>query len=351
MRYGLFFFASDARGADSDYRLLLEAARFADEHDFTAVWTPERHFDRFGGMFPDPSLTSAALAVTTSRVAIRAGSVVSPLHDPIRLAEAWSVVDNLSGGRVGVSFASGWNPNDFALNPDVYQSRQQLMLDQIETVRRLWSGEAIVRRCGTGGEIEVRTFPRPVQETLPLWLTSAGRIETFVNAGSLGANVLTHLASHSLDELAEKIEAYRAARETAGHDPATANVTLMLHTFLDEDGETAREQASPHLREYLRAALELELRGDSARGDHAPVAPAVVEQMLDVATRRYLDGSCLIGSPESMQPLIERLAGIGIDEIACFVDFGLPTDVVLEGLPLIVELAAATRTTESRSSR
>ena len=40
------------------------------------------------------------------------GSVVLPLHSPIRVAEEWSVVDNLSGGRVGISFAAGWQPND-----------------------------------------------------------------------------------------------------------------------------------------------------------------------------------------------------------------------------------------------
>ena len=37
------------------------------------------------------------------------GSVVLPLRDPIRIAEEWALVDNLSGGRVGVAFASGWH--------------------------------------------------------------------------------------------------------------------------------------------------------------------------------------------------------------------------------------------------
>lgn len=349
MRYGLFFFASDARSGDADYRLLLEAARFADEHGLTAVWTPERHFDRFGGMFPDPALTSAALAATTSRVAIRAGSVVSPLHDPIRLAEAWAVVDNLSAGRVGISFASGWNPNDFALAPDAYANRQQLMLEQVETVRRLWRGESVVRRSGTGAEVEIRTLPRPVQATLPIWLTSGGRVQTFMNAGSIGANVLTHLASHDLEELAEKIGAYRTARAEAGHDDG--NVTLMLHTFLAHTPDEARERASPHLREYLRASLELELQGDAARSG-APAPPAAVEALLDVAVRRYLEAGCLIGSPGSLQPLVERLTSIGVDELACFVDFGLPADDVLAALPRLVELAAATSArSESRSSR
>ena len=125
MDFSLFYFASDesASGAEK-YRLLLEGAKFADEHEFAAVWTPERHFHAFGGLYPNPSVTSAAVAAITSKVQIRAGSVVLPLHNPIRVAEEWSVVDNISNGRVGISFASGWQVNDFALAPEKVRSSQ-----------------------------------------------------------------------------------------------------------------------------------------------------------------------------------------------------------------------------------
>ncbi|MFM2072971.1 MAG: hypothetical protein RLZZ623_3235, partial [Actinomycetota bacterium] len=106
--FSLFYFSGDEAentGAGK-YRLLLEGARWADEHGFCAVWTPERHFHAFGGLYPQPAVTGAAVAAITKRVQIRAGSVVMPLHHPIRVAEAWSIVDNISDGRVGVSIAS-----------------------------------------------------------------------------------------------------------------------------------------------------------------------------------------------------------------------------------------------------
>src|SRR5581483_11424079 len=126
--FSLFYFSGDEGQNPGDkYRLLLEGARFADQHGFSAVWTPERHFHAFGGLYPNPSLTSAALAVLTKRIGIRAGSVVLPLHNPIRVAEEWSVVDNLSGGRVGLSFASGWHAADFALMPENFKTRREVM--------------------------------------------------------------------------------------------------------------------------------------------------------------------------------------------------------------------------------
>ena len=105
--FSLFYFSSDENGGDAaaKYRLLTEGAKFGDTNGFKAVWTPERHFHAFGGLFPNPAVTSAAIAATTKQIQIRAGSCVSPLHSSVRIAEDWSIVDNLSGGRVGISFA------------------------------------------------------------------------------------------------------------------------------------------------------------------------------------------------------------------------------------------------------
>ena len=84
MDFSLFYFASAEVGKSAEkYRLLIEGAKFADTHGFAAVWTPERHFHEFGGLYPNPSVTSAAIATVTERIQIRAGSVVLPLHDPL----------------------------------------------------------------------------------------------------------------------------------------------------------------------------------------------------------------------------------------------------------------------------
>ena len=108
-----------------------------------------------GGLYPNPSVTSAALATVTERIQIRAGSVVLPLHDPLLVAEEWAVVDNLSHGRAAVSFASGWQPNDFVIAPQNYATRKEVMRRGIEIVRGLWRGEKVLRRDGNGTQIEV----------------------------------------------------------------------------------------------------------------------------------------------------------------------------------------------------
>ncbi|CAN5785321.1 hypothetical protein BH20GEM1_BH20GEM1_01370 [soil metagenome] len=134
----LFFFSADGSTESADkYRLFHEAVRYADRNGFSAAWIPERHFHAFGGLYPNPSVLAAAVAMTTDRLRIRAGSVVLPLQDPIRVAEEWAVVDNLSGGRVEIACASGWNANDFVLAPDAYENRKRVMRDHMDTVLRL----------------------------------------------------------------------------------------------------------------------------------------------------------------------------------------------------------------------
>jgi acyl carrier protein len=233
LEFSLFYFSSEeAEFTDDKYRLLIEGAKFADQHDFAAVWIPERHFHSFGGIYPNPSVLGAALAMVTERVRLRAGSVVLPLQNPIRVAEEWSVVDNLSKGRVDLAFARGWNPNDFVLSPETYANRTEALFSGMQTVQKLWRGESISLPNGMGKETEIKVYPLPKQRELSVWMTCSGGKERFIEAGALGVNILTALLFQPIEELAEKIALYRDSRAKHGHDPEAGHVTLMLHTFV-----------------------------------------------------------------------------------------------------------------------
>jgi natural product biosynthesis luciferase-like monooxygenase protein len=353
MGFSLFMWGNDSTPARDKYRLMLEAAKYFDRNGFEAVWTPERHFHAFGGPYPNPSVTAAALAAVTERLGIRAGSCVSPLHHPIRIAEEWAVVDNLSNGRVAIAFASGWQPNDFVLRPENHGRNKQVMFEQLEQVRRLWRGEKIPFPGPLGQEVLLETLPRPVQPELPVWVTTAGNPDTYRQAGEVGANVLTHLLGQSVEELAGKIRIYREARAAAGHDPALGRVTLMLHTFAGEDDAEVRELVRGPMKDYLRSSLKLTLDfawafpafkrpGGAAEKpqdvDLRVLADSEVEALLDFAFERYFETSGLFGTPSTCGRMVERCKRAGVDEIACLLDFGAPTDRVLASLPLLKQV-------------
>ena len=333
--FSLFYFASDESEAREDkYQLLIEGAKFADRNGFTAVWTPERHFHAFGGLYPNPAVTSAVVAAITDQIQIRAGSVVLPLHNPIRVAEEWSVVDNVSKGRVGISFASGWHADDFVLAPENFTERKDVMMRDIETVRKLWRGESVLVPGPVGNKVEVKILPRPVQRELPVWLTAAGNPETFKLAGEIGANLLTHLLGQSSDELAEKIAIYRESWQQAKHGPGQGHVTLMLHTFVGEDFEVVREKVRRPFGNYLKSSVGLvqNMRRSLGYDLSADLSEADLDLITAKAFDRYFGTSGLMGTPETCLEMVERLKGIGVDEVGCLIDFGLDHDSVMNGL-------------------
>lgn len=342
MQFSLFFFSDDGSKVTGDkYRLLLECARYADEHDFTAVWTPERHFQDFGGLYPNPSVLSAALAMITSRIQIRAGSVTLPLHNPIRVAEEWSLVDNLSGGRVAVSFASGWHPVDFVLSPSAYPDRKKIMFQQIKTIQRLWAGDA-VKFTGVGGdEVEIKIMPRPVQEKLPIWITTSGSLDTWAKAGRMGANVLAAINKDSSQDLAKQIAVYREALEQHGHESSAGQVTVMLHTYVGTDLEKVKEKVRVPITNYLHTFM--------AQGGHCPNAKESgadigklsaddYDSLAACAFEKFFKTSSLLCTPDKGRSLIDHLLNVGVNEIACLVDFGLDAETVVEGLSRLNEL-------------
>jgi natural product biosynthesis luciferase-like monooxygenase protein len=368
LQFSLFYFSSDEGEEPGDrYHLLLEGAAFADREDFTAVWTPERHFHQFGGLYPNPSVISAAIAATTTGVDIRAGSVVLPLHHPARVVEEWSVVDNLSRGRVGISFASGWQPNDFILRPENFRDAKAVMMRDIEVVRRLWRGEKVAFAGPKGDDVTISTLPRPVQSELPVWITTAGNPETFRMAGEAGAYVLTHLLGQSVKELGAKLDVYRDAWKAAGHAGAP-HVTLMLHTFIGDDVDRVRETVRGPMKKYLASSVSLikdhassfpafrNVGGGVAGGTQnidalfKTMSPEDLDALLDYSFSRYFETGGLFGTPESVAPMIEDLNAIGVDEIACLIDFGVPANQVLAGLKPLKEVRdryAGSKTTEA----
>ena len=340
MSFSLFYFAADDSQSNEDrYRLYIEGAKFADKHGFDAIWTPERHFDKVAGPYPNPSVLSAALAMITERIHLRAGSVVLPLHHSLRVAEEWSVVDNLSKGRAGISFTSGWIPRDFAFFPERYAKKREEMFRQIEEVRNLWRGQAIAARDGAGNRFEATIFPRPVQAELPVWLTCSGDPAMFEKAGELGVNVLTALMSQTIDEAAANIKLYREARARHGHDPSQGQVTLMLHTFIEENLEDCLRQARTPFCNYMKShvelveslirSLNLEVDYDREKG---------LEELVNFAFERYYQTASLIGTPEQCLKMVQRLKRIGVNELACLIDFGVDTDSTIESLHRLNDL-------------
>jgi hypothetical protein len=180
----------------------------------------------------------------------------------VRVVEEWALVDNLSGGRVGLAFAAGGNGRDLVLASHGHGDLRA----RAGTIRRLWRGESVRLRDGAGTEVDLRVYPLPAQRDLPIWITAGDGPKLYRLAGEMAAGVLTNLQGQTIEALAAHLEIYRESLVRAGHPPSAGHVAL-------------------------------------------------------------------VGSYESVAPLVERLRDLGVDEIAFLVDSGLEAR-----LPWIAEL-------------
>ena len=102
MKFGYYILNTDVPeldGSSSDvYSHWLEQFDAAESLGFHTLWVTEHHFRNFGGMMPSPSVILAAAAQRTKRMRLGAAVSIIPMHNPLRIAEEFATVDQLSSG-------------------------------------------------------------------------------------------------------------------------------------------------------------------------------------------------------------------------------------------------------------
>ncbi|MCB2049071.1 MAG: LLM class flavin-dependent oxidoreductase [Novosphingobium sp.] len=141
------------------------------------------------------TLTLAVLArITKNARLLGLGSIISNRPDPIRVAEEYSIVDSISGGRVdmGLVKGAGWelyasNANPVGGMDRLFEAHDLILAAMTRHEPFSWEGEHFQYRC-------VNLWPRPVQAPHPpVWFTggSPGSARISAKYGYVNAAFLT----------------------------------------------------------------------------------------------------------------------------------------------------------------
>lgn len=334
MDFSLIFFSDINQQMAHKYQLVFDLCEFADSNGFCAAWLPERHFHPFGGIYPNPSVLASAIAVKTNKLRLRSGSVVLPLHHPVEIVEAWSMVDNLSNGRVDLGVACGWNPNDFLLSPQTFDDKRQVWFDRIKEIQALWRGEEKTYLNGAGKQATVKVYPKPIQPELDIWLAVTKSDEHFAYAGANGYHVLTMLQGIDLDKLGEKIAIYRQARQDNGLNPDEGKITLMLHTLVHEDIDKVKAAVKEPFFNYIKSAMTGHLQARSGTS----LTEQEINKTVEYSYERYFKTGALFGSVDDAMQVVNKAKEVGVNEIACLMDFGVDYQLVMSSLPYLKQV-------------
>lgn len=90
--------------------------------------------------WPDVWVAIGAMSAVTTDLRFLTNVYVLPARNPFVAAKAIGTAAVLSGDRVGVGVGAGWMREEFELMEQPFRRRGARMEEQIEVMRRLWSG-------------------------------------------------------------------------------------------------------------------------------------------------------------------------------------------------------------------
>lgn len=237
-----------ARTFTQEYRETLELVRLVEEVGLDAAWVSEHHFSEDGYL---PSLVPmlAALAAVTERIELGTGVVLAPFHDPIRLAEDFAVVDQLSGGRVIAGFGIGWREEEFRGFNIPVAERVGRTRELVEVARLAWNEERFDYHGKHFDYDAVAVTPKPARVP-PIFL--GGFVDSAIKrAGRIADG---YISSRAQPERVREGFAMAAAERAKAGKSGPPLVGLLHNAFVTHDPERdwpmIREGAGHQLGTY-----------------------------------------------------------------------------------------------------
>ena len=280
---------------------------------YDSVWVNEHHFHSYGGLLPSLPAALAALSQRTTRVRLGTSVVVLPLHHPLDVAEQMAMVDLLSNGRLELGVGRGFVEHDYQVMGVDYTEAQDRLKEGMEIIRRAWMGETFSHHGRYYNLDNVQVWPRPEQQSPPLWLAVAGNPASLDYAAVEGMGVITTGHSRPPEKLAPLAQHYRDAWRDAGRQ-SPVDLAVHYHCVVAESRVEAFRLAETGLHEHNRqnhATRSLSKATPGPEPAHPPVEE-LVEQ-----------GRILAGTPDDCLATLRRLiAETGATEAHCMFQFG-----------------------------
>jgi alkanesulfonate monooxygenase SsuD/methylene tetrahydromethanopterin reductase-like flavin-dependent oxidoreductase (luciferase family) len=235
------------------YRNELRLADLAEPLGFQSVWGVEHHFTDYT-MCPDVLQFLTYMAGRTREAQLGSMVVVLPWHDPMRVAEEVSMLDNISDGRLILGLGRGAGKVEFdGFRLSMDESRQRFVESAEMLLRGLENGYCEYR----GSFVEqprADIRPRPFRSFRGRTYAAAVSPESMRIMAELGVGILI-IPQKPWKEVARELDAYRTIYQEVNRTDAPPPISAGW-TFCDEDPARAREQARRWIGGYYQTVLD-----------------------------------------------------------------------------------------------
>ncbi len=195
----------------------------------------------------EPFVLFSYLAGVTRKLEFAIGVLILPSRQTVLVAKQAAELDLLSGGRLRLGVAVGWNENEYQVMRSDFHSRGKRIEEQIDVLRELWT-KPTVRFKGEYHNIEnIGIDPLPVQRPIPIWM--GGYSDSVLSrTARLGDGWLAHTTTPEQGEpMVEKLHGYL---DESGRKPKDFGICVCLDMYFSHDWdkyvEAWRELGATH---------------------------------------------------------------------------------------------------------
>jgi alkanesulfonate monooxygenase SsuD/methylene tetrahydromethanopterin reductase-like flavin-dependent oxidoreductase (luciferase family) len=251
---GLQFANLDRRVPDAEvYELELGLGSRAEQVGFDSVWVSEHHFSDYQ-LTSQQSMVLSWLAGRTSRLKLGTFVTVLPWHDPVRVAESFSVLDHLSGGRAVLGLGRGLGQKEFVgFRVPMGESRRRFkeyshaLLEALETGVMAYDGELYQQPA-----VEIR--PDPLATFKGRTFASAVSPESMEIMARMGVGLMV-IAQKPWDTTEAELEAYRRRfHELQGAE--APKPVLVVVAGVSKDPVQVERMRNVYLQRWARSTVE-----------------------------------------------------------------------------------------------
>ncbi len=284
--------------------LALDAFEAADQLGFDWVTVAEHHYAPIC-LTPNPLVMAGALSQRVKRAQIAVLGADIPILNPVRVAEEFAMLDNLTGGRIVAGLLRGIPTEYLTYGVNVGESRDRFE-EALALIVHAWTEPHPFGWMGRYYEYRtISLWPRPLQRPHPPIYMSGSSPDAAALAARMRVGV--GFAATTLAKALESVCLYRRGAEAAGWSPTSEQILYRISIHIGNTDAEAYDTLDPEafIVGQPTASVGQALRQSSYGAGRAPVRAAAGSDV----QARIDNGQLLVGSPDSVLKQIERVQG------------------------------------------
>lgn len=181
--------------------------------------------------FPDPWVTTAAMASVTTRLKFSTCIYILPLRNPLEVAKATSTLSLMSNERFILGAGAGWMKEEFQAFGVDFGSRGRRMNEAIDVLRALWGDDWVDHQGEFFNYDGIKLSPRP-RQAIPIY-TGGSSAAALRRAARLADGWIGH--GNDPDEVPGLMDKLRELRREYGREGQDFETVIALTTPPDAD--------------------------------------------------------------------------------------------------------------------